>query len=272
MKKRTVLTTGEFATLCKTTKETLFHYDRENLLKPRFVSENGYRRYGVEQFFDFDIIVMLKETGSSLKEIKTYMEQAHGGDFLRLLEEKLRIVRAEKNKLAQREAMLRDMTAETREALTCEYDTFTVLEQDEERLEVLPTVASLDNSMVDIVSRSSEYIEFYNRQNRSPRRPFGALLAKEDLEQGRYLERGYFSRATRSTPRAMLHIKPKGRYAVTTHKGSLQAHYEVFQNLLAAIPSSGLRVAGNGYLYDMMSCILPGAGKNYAVRYCVQVE
>ena len=73
MKKKKMMTTGEFAKLCKTTKETLFHYDRENLLKPKHVSENGYRHYGVEQFVDFDIISMLKETGSSLREIKAYL-------------------------------------------------------------------------------------------------------------------------------------------------------------------------------------------------------
>ena len=62
MKTETFLKTGEFARLCHTTKETLFHYDREGILRPRYVSENGYRRYGVEQYFDFDLITLLKET------------------------------------------------------------------------------------------------------------------------------------------------------------------------------------------------------------------
>ena len=50
MKNEKFLKTGEFARLCHTTKETLFHYDREGILKPRHVSGNGYRRYGLEQF------------------------------------------------------------------------------------------------------------------------------------------------------------------------------------------------------------------------------
>lgn len=41
MKTETFLKTGEFARLCHTTKETLFHYDREGILRPRYVSENG---------------------------------------------------------------------------------------------------------------------------------------------------------------------------------------------------------------------------------------
>ena len=83
-----MLSTSEFAKLCNTTKQTLFYYDKENLLKPKYVSDNGYRRYGVEQFMDFDRITMYKETGSTLKEIKTYIRNVNGEAFLALLEKK----------------------------------------------------------------------------------------------------------------------------------------------------------------------------------------
>ena len=43
-------TTGQFAKLCSTTKETLFHYDSLGLLKPARVGENGYRYYAASQF------------------------------------------------------------------------------------------------------------------------------------------------------------------------------------------------------------------------------
>ena len=43
-------TTGQFAKLCSTTKETLFHYDSLGLLKPARVGENGYRYYRLPVF------------------------------------------------------------------------------------------------------------------------------------------------------------------------------------------------------------------------------
>ena len=43
------LKTGEFASLCGVTKDTLFHYDDIGLLKPARVGENGYRLYGLYQ-------------------------------------------------------------------------------------------------------------------------------------------------------------------------------------------------------------------------------
>ena len=50
MKQKKFLTSGEFARLCRTTKETLFHYDREGLLKPKLITGNGYRRYAGSRF------------------------------------------------------------------------------------------------------------------------------------------------------------------------------------------------------------------------------
>lgn len=92
MKNEKFLKTGEFARLCHTTKETLFHYDREGILKPRHVSGNGYRRYDLEQFFDFDMISLLKETGSTLGEIRACREMRDPSAYLRLLRERAGIL------------------------------------------------------------------------------------------------------------------------------------------------------------------------------------
>ena len=69
-----LFTTGQFAKLCGTTKETLFYYDELGILKPVKVAENGYRYYSASQFFDLDLITVLQEAGSSLSKIKSYLE------------------------------------------------------------------------------------------------------------------------------------------------------------------------------------------------------
>lgn len=270
--KKNVMMTGEFARLCKTTKATLFHYDQENLLKPKYVSENGYRHYGVEQFFDFDMITMLKETGSSLQEIKTCIHNTDSEGFLSLLEAKRLVIKKERERLAQREQTLRDLAACTREALDFDYDTFMVREQEEEHLETFSTTPVTTDSMPEFVERFTEYIDFYEKQKRIPRYPFGVIVNRDDVQQARYLERYFFSRATRSTPRSQLHLKPQGRYAVIAHQGTVQTHLETFGELLRHIRAAGLTVAGNAYVYDMMSYILQGPGKRYAAKYCVRVE
>lgn len=272
MKQKNTFTTGEFAELCKTTKETLFHYDRENLLKPKYVSNNGYRYYVAEQYFDFDMITMLKETGSTLKEIGAYIQNMDGRHFLSLLEAKRLAIKKERARLAQREIMLLDMAVCTREALDFDYDIFRVQKQEEERLEIVPTTAALVDSASEFATRLAGFSDFYDKQKRVPRYPFGMILSQEGVLQEPYPARYFFSRATRSTPRSRLHVKPEGNYAVLAHKGTEQTHMQTFGALLRQIETARLTVAGNAYIYDMMSYVLQESDGRYAVKYCIAVQ
>ena len=76
-----MMKSGEFARLCRTTKETLRHYDRIGLLSPAIRAQNGYRFYSVAQFADFSLISALQSTGLSLAEIQMFMARP-GSDAL----------------------------------------------------------------------------------------------------------------------------------------------------------------------------------------------
>ena len=62
-------TIGEFASLFKLSKQTLFYYERNNILRPAYIDENGYRYYSLEQYFIFDIIINMRKLGIPLKEL-----------------------------------------------------------------------------------------------------------------------------------------------------------------------------------------------------------
>lgn len=64
-----MLRSGEFATLCGTTKDTLRHYEAMGLLAPAAVAANGYKLYGPAQATDFLIISSLAEAGMPLARI-----------------------------------------------------------------------------------------------------------------------------------------------------------------------------------------------------------
>lgn len=72
-----LFTTGEFAKLCNVRKDTLFYYDEIGLLKPEIIQDNGYRYYSANQLYLFDVISMLKECGTPLKEIREYITESN---------------------------------------------------------------------------------------------------------------------------------------------------------------------------------------------------
>ena len=61
---------GEFSVLSKTTIKTLRYYEKEGLLKPSFVDENGYRYYETNKLIELSKIISLRQIGFSISEIK----------------------------------------------------------------------------------------------------------------------------------------------------------------------------------------------------------
>lgn len=68
-----VFSTGEFAKLCGVSKQTLLYYDRVGIFKPERILENGYRVYTYPQLETFHVIATLREMGTPIQEIKSYL-------------------------------------------------------------------------------------------------------------------------------------------------------------------------------------------------------
>lgn len=85
-KNKEYLTTGEFAELFGVKKQTMFHYDQMGIFCPEILGENGYRYYSHNQLEAFSIILMLRETGLSIGEIKKQIDKHSPEDLVELLE------------------------------------------------------------------------------------------------------------------------------------------------------------------------------------------
>lgn len=76
-------TSGEFARKAKVTLRTIRYYDRQGILKPSKVAENGYRLYTDADFAKLQKILSLKYLGFSLEEIMTMTINDGDRDFIR---------------------------------------------------------------------------------------------------------------------------------------------------------------------------------------------
>ena len=61
---------GEFARMAQVTLRTIRYYDKQNILKPSYVSPSGARFYTEEDLARLQQILLLKYLGFSLDEIK----------------------------------------------------------------------------------------------------------------------------------------------------------------------------------------------------------
>lgn len=70
MKKQGYYSSGEFARMAHVTLRTIRYYDKQDILKPSFVSEAGARFYTDEDFARLQQILLLKYLGFSLEDIR----------------------------------------------------------------------------------------------------------------------------------------------------------------------------------------------------------
>lgn len=69
------LTSGELAKLFNITKYLLRHYEEQQLIQPAFNEVNGYHMYGEAEVYAMSHILLLKQLGFSLKEIKKILDK-----------------------------------------------------------------------------------------------------------------------------------------------------------------------------------------------------
>ena len=78
-------TTGELAQVCSTTVRTVQYYDSKGLLSPTERTEGGRRLYCTQDAEQLQFILMLKELGLSLAQIKGVLESPNRNTLPRMM-------------------------------------------------------------------------------------------------------------------------------------------------------------------------------------------
>ncbi len=94
-----LMTISEFAKFHNIKTRTLHYYDNIKLFSPIFIGENGYRYYSLEQSVELEIILMFRELGFSISDIKEYLDNCNTNKFLEIAEIKIDYINNEINKL-----------------------------------------------------------------------------------------------------------------------------------------------------------------------------
>lgn len=267
---KVVFSTREFARLCGTTKDTLFHYEDVGLLKPRR-RENGYREYTANDFFAFNIIQVLQQTGSSLEEIGEHLAHHDTERTLALFEEKRRQLAAKREQLEQMEHFLAQNIAVITFAQQAAYDEPTVEEQAEERLLVVPLEAGDGDDLEGITLRLSEHFETCRQGGLLDRFPLGSIIPQANVLVGSDEESYFTSQVPEDFAGGPLVTKPRGRYATLLHKGDYASFGQGYAILLDYIRRERLTVIGDCYVRDLVSYLASGVEEHFVLQISIQV-
>lgn len=115
MKKAGYYSSGEFARMAGVTLRTIRYYDKQDILKPSFVSEAGARFYTDKDFARLQQILLLKYLGFSLEDIREMLIGDMDYHFmLNSLDIQLKLVRDRIEQMQLVERAIKDTSEEIR--------------------------------------------------------------------------------------------------------------------------------------------------------------
>ena len=268
---QTYYTTGEFAKLCHTTKETLFHYDQLGLLKPDLVKENGYRYYLSKQYFEYDFIKVLQEAKMSLKEIQLFMKERNSQNFVNILSEKNQELENEKKKIQRMQYRIQQAIHMTEYGMKTKHMEPFFEECKEEHLLTisLPGRQMTDKEMMTYIS---EHLEYCHQNHLTEELPIGSIVYKNQYLKGSYNENCYYVRIEKKRKDDNYWLKPKGLYGTILHEGFYDTIHESVCKLLDFIEKEGYQVIGDMYEYESHNHFTSQDIYKYLIQISIPVE
>ena len=262
---------NDFAELCGITKATLFHYERIGLLKPELITENGFRYYSVKQYFTYAIISILKATGTSLNEIKSYTENLDTDNFIALLSEKHKALGKELKKIKHMKSVLKNTIHLTKRTVS-EICTEPALEEHEEQYLLIINFTQAESEK-ERIRRINTHYRYCLDKGLSETLTSGFINNKASIENRRFNNAdSYFCEVSRKSKSEMCFVKPKGKYAVLDHQGGYDTISESFEKLLAYIDREGLSVDGSAYIFEFLSFASAKTPEKYVVKIAIEVK
>ena len=109
---------GEVAKYQNISKQTLIFYDKIGLFCPAYVDpKNGYRYYSAKQLDILDTILIMKQIGFSLDEIKDYLQNYDTEQSLKVLNKQVHVIEQKIQELSLIQHRLHHRCSQMEEAL-----------------------------------------------------------------------------------------------------------------------------------------------------------
>lgn len=263
------LTIGKMANISGVTKHTLFHYDEIGLLKPEFTHDNGYRYYSYRQTYILDIIHVLKKAGSSLQEIKGFLQNRNTLTLVELFKQKQQDLEAELLRIKRMQDILQNAIQMTETSPEFLRDTPSIEECGVEYLIATPLERGDDEEFYIKLSEHRNYCEIRNINHEFP---IWALISNETFESDNFAWSYVANRIQAPIPGDRLITKPEGLYVVMDHRGSYESISEACIIIKDYIARNGMKASGNVYIMDLLNYFSEMEPDSYVVRLSVAVS
>ncbi|MCS5420662.1 MULTISPECIES: MerR family transcriptional regulator [Psychrilyobacter] len=262
---------NEIAGFFKISRQTLIYYDEIGLFKPKFVdTETSYRYYGEDQFSNLRFILILKEAGFSLKEIREYTKSRSPEESLEYLEEKKRLVDLKIKKMIESKLIIDKKISEIKNMMKKDD-----IEPQIIYLESMEAVAIQIEKPCDYLKYDKTFSDLMEIREELDIKgdDYFVRISKEDIILGNTMEVktiGFFT-PTSCNHKNSLKIEG-GWFASIIHKDTWDTIEESYKKLLKYIKDNGYEVIGDSMEFFNEVIVHLGKGEGSTIQITFPVK
>lgn len=264
---------GEFAKLFHVSKQTLFYYERNNILIPHLIEENGYRYYSLEQYFIFDIIINLRKLGIPLKEIAHYLKNRSIESLQSLYKQKQSQYKIQIDIMQRNIENLQTKLERLEKAKHITTDRITLEEHQEEYYIAIPFFDE-SHSLKEKIKLVAEHNYPFASKEILNEYLMGYILPQASLQTEDFLKISHlYTRISHPDEYPQHEVKQAGLYAaIYTVQGFHEQYKDAFHKLIEFIKLNGLLIKGNSYIEQIRNYWSTDKYSEYIVKIMIPVE
>ena len=269
MENERMFTTGDFASLCNTTRDTLYHYDEIGLLRPERVEPNGYRLYSLTQFKEFTLIDLLRKIGMPLAEIRELIYNRTSESVREQLQQKRRQIDEWIDVLRWEQRTIDYYVSSSRYAEVARYDEPWLERRPRMYIAVNPLPVREARTARSYMRAIQAHFTLCDRHPQIDRLPIGWICPQVCALSGDYLAYFSFSHMNAPLPEPFCREQPEGMYAVLVHKGDdleKQARH-----MLDFLAEQRLTACGDVYVTKMVNFLNIRGREGYVREIAIPV-
>ena len=264
---------GELARYQNISKQTLIFYDKIKLFSPQYVDpRNGYRYYSENQLDILDTILIMKNLGFSLEEIKKHLEDYNLENSRLLMENQLKVIenKIEELKLIKRRIMHKCRwldyvnNIKNREAVSAEdFDEQFIFFRNVEKPYSFTNISIATKACFTEAFQRHLPVFFQS----------GVIVPLEHIKAGRYTEAtiAFLSMDKTDQADSIMYLKA-GRCVSTYHFGDYASISAAYERILNYCDKHGLTIVSDSYEFCINDYITAKNEEDYITKICFYVE
>lgn len=264
-----LLSIGQFAALCHTTKNTLIHYDEIGLLHPTMVTSLNRRLYDITQLQQFRLIQSLAALGTPLQEIRQLLSEHSPHMLAQSLHDKIHFYRQQLLFL-EHTIMYTDELPFLISILNNSTPDQPVIHFQENTLNLYATRYTAQPSSVSSLYQNMEEHIIRCEANAKHPFPIGCIIKRKSLLPQNNTSFLVFSPDYRDIPNNQTIVKQSGKYASILHKGSLNTISDTVAGLERYVLENNCYIASDTYITFHNNQLLHTSAPIYLIQIMIQ--